>query len=297
VPCPTSAEKPVALRVERGPELDARRRLESDPALLFPLEESVVSLEIAAAPPGRVDRSSFALVPAGAPHLVRTESPIAALVTLVLRARARGRAAREYGSLDSAEFASLIARPRVLPRTRWVDELAHRYLFERDVCEKHRSAACVFLETEIVKELYFLCKEQDENRTRASVVHEEGSLAQRARAWIDAHLFSPLRVGELARECATSESTLLRTFQRELGRTPASYARERRLDAALLLLKSGRYGVGEIAARVGYSSLAAFSEAFHKRFGAPPSHVKWADRTSEVLPPHGKPPRRKRRRL
>jgi AraC-like DNA-binding protein len=291
------ADETVALRLERGPELDLRRPVDADPALLFPLEESVVSLEVAAALPERIDRSSFALVPARGVYHVRAESPVAVLCTLVFRPRARSRAAREYSTLDSAELASLVAKPRVLPRTRWVDELVHRYLFERDVCGKHRSAAAIFLETELVKELYFLCKEREENRTRASVVHEEGTLVQRARAWIDAHLFLPLRVGELVKHCATSESTLLRAFQRELGCTPASYARERRLDAALLLVKSGRYGVGEIATRIGYSNLAAFSEAFHKRFGAPPSQLKATDGEREVLPPHGKPPRRKRRRL
>jgi AraC-like DNA-binding protein len=165
------------------------------------------------------------------------------------------------------------------------------------VCEKHGSLAATFLETEIAKEMYFLCKERDEKRTRASVVHEEGDTAARARAWIDEHLFTPLRVRDLARHCNTSESTLLRAFQREVGATPASYARERRLDAALLLLESGRYGVGEVATRVGYTSLAAFTAAFHRRFGEPPSAVKRADAKLEVLPPHGAPPRRKRRKL
>ena len=104
-------------------------------------------------------------------------------------------------------------------------------------------------------------------------------------------------MSELAKHCATSESTLLRAFKRELGSTPASYVRGRRLEAALLLLKSGRYAVGEVATRVGYSSLAAFTEAFHKHFGVPPSHAKVAGGGSQRLPPEGKPPRRKRRRL
>jgi len=291
--------EPVTLRLERGPGLDGARRVEDDPALLFPVEQSVATFEPAGATAERLDRSTFALVPAGLPYRIVAESPVTTLVTLVVHDEARRRAAREYrGNLDLAELGSLVAVARVLPRTRWVDELVHRYLFERDVCEKHASAAAVFLETELVKELFFLCKEREENRTRATVVHEEGDVVRRAREWIEAHLSAPLRVGQLAKHCATSESTLLRAFQREVGRTPASYARERRLDAALLLLKSGRYSVGEVATRVGYSSLAAFTEAFHRHFGEPPSLVKGgAGATPGMLPPHGKPPRRKRRTL
>jgi AraC-like DNA-binding protein len=303
---PASQREPnaeaVTLQLERGAEIDQNRRVQSDPAILFPLEQSVVEVEIAGSASERVERSSFISIPPNAAYRVRPQSAMTSLLTLVLRPDVRQRAANEYrGNMSTEKFDALTTTARVLPRTRWVDELVQRYLFERDVCERHTSHAAIFLETEITKELFFLCKEREENRTRATVIHEEGDTVQRARAWIEANLFSPLRVGELAKHCATSESTLLRAFQRELGCTPTSYARERRLDAALLLLKSSRYAVGEVATRVGYSNLPAFTEAFHKHFGVPPSQVKGnasdAEHARERLPPHGKPPRRKRRKV
>ncbi len=301
-PSPVRHEESVTLQLERGAEIDAGRRVQSDPALLFPLDQSVLEIELTGAASERVERSSFIAIAPNAAYRVRPQSAMTAMVTLVLRSSVRERAAHEYrGHMSTEEFDRLVTTSRVLPRTRWVDELVQRYLFERDVCERHASHAAIFLETEITKELFFLCKERQENRTRATVVHEEGDTVQRARAWIEANLFSPLRVGELAKHCATSESTLLRAFQRELGCTPTSYARERRLDAALLLLKSSRYAVGEVATRVGYSNLPAFTEAFHKHFGVPPSQVKGnandAEHARERLPPHGKPPRRKRRKV
>jgi len=102
----------------------------------------------------------------------------------------------------------------------------------------------------------------------------------------------PPRFGELARHCHTSESTLLRAFRRDFETTPATYARERRLEASLLLLKSGRYTVTEVAARVGYGSLPAFTIAFRRRFGSSPSSARTAESRMERLPPHGTPPRR-----
>jgi AraC-like DNA-binding protein len=54
-----------------------------------------------------------------------------------------------------------------------------------------------------------------------------------------------------------------------------------------------------VATRVGYSSFAAFTEAFHKQFGVPPSEIKRGDSQRVMLPPDGDPrrTRRKRRRL
>ena len=102
----------------------------------------------------------------------------------------------------------------------------------------------------------------------------------------------PLLAGDLARHCRTSESTLLRSFRRETGATPAAYLRERRLQEALFLLEGGRWSVGEVARRVGYTNLAAFTPAFGRRFAVPPSEARAAVAAGELLPPHGQPPKR-----
>jgi AraC-like DNA-binding protein len=296
----------MTLRMERSAELHAvpPTRVEPCPALLVPIDTSVVLLTLGDAPSERVDRASFALVPAHTPYRVDAKSTVTTLATMLVASGARESACREYRPyVDARRFGELLATPRLLPRTRWFDEIVHRYVFERDVCAKHGSAAATFLETEIAKELYFLCAERAEMRRRTSVVREEGDVVARARARLDDNLFVPLHVGELARQVGASESTLLRAFQRELGQAPAAYARERRLDAALLLLQSGRHSVGEVASRVGYASLAAFTAAFTRRFGRAPSSVRRTDDALELLPPHGKPPqaprakRRKRKSL
>ena len=66
-------------------------------------------------------------------------------------------------------------------------------------------------------------------------------------------------------------STLLRGFRRELGCTPAAYWRDRRLDEALVLLRSGRHQVAEVAATVGYDNPTSFGWAFRRRFKRAPS--------------------------
>jgi AraC-like DNA-binding protein len=279
--------------VERGPELATAARLEAWPAIVLPLEHTVVELSVRSET-HRLDRASLAIVPRKTRFRLRGLSPVCQVLTLMIADRARTWVLEEYSPhVDERRLDQVLSAPRVLSRTRWFDEIAHRFLFERDVCEKPESIAARFLATEITKEVFFLGSEKLDDKTRASVVHEGSDVARRARAYIEAHLFEPLHLDELARFLHTSESTLLRAFRREHGMAPATYHRDRRLDEALLLLESGRHSVSEVATQVGYANLAAFTTAFRRRFRAVPSSVKV--RASTKLPPGGETPKRRAR--
>ncbi len=290
---PVKAGVPGAdLRVERGADLSRASRTDGDPALVLPLLRSAVVLR-AGTLEERLDRSRFALVPAGLRYRLVAETSAPEVVTVLLREGAWRSAEREYRRhVEPETVAEIVGRPRVFARTRWVDELLHRYLFEREICGKHTSQAAAFLETELAKEVYFLGKEQLQGQARASLAHDEGDVAKRALAWMDERLFEPFSLHDLAHHCHTSESTLLRSFRRETGSTPVAYLRERRLHEAHLLLQGGRWSVGEVAQRVGYTNLAAFTAAFGRRFGVPPSEARARQPEGPLLPPHGQPPRR-----
>ncbi|WP_426978573.1 AraC family transcriptional regulator [Pseudarthrobacter sp. O4] len=88
-------------------------------------------------------------------------------------------------------------------------------------------------------------------------------------------------VDELARRANLSRSAFAGRFTRLLGISPAAYIAERRLGRAAYLLRSTAVPVGQIAAQVGYTSEAAFSRAFRRRFGAPPR--RWGATSSVVL--------------
>jgi AraC-like DNA-binding protein len=258
--------------------------------MVFPLESSVVEITT-----HRIDRTAVAVVPAKLRYSPTSLSPITNVLTIFIDAEAMKGAEKEYRPhIELASFDEWLRTPRVLPRTRWLDELAHRFVFEREVCEKHTSQAARFLATEITKELYFACKEHVAAEHRASVAYEGSDLVHRARSFIEANLFAAESLAALARHCATSESTLLREFKREVGVTPIAYLRDRRLDESLILLQSGRFAVGEVATRVGYASLAAFTAAFGRKFGQPPSQR--AAVQAPTLPPHGAPPKPKKKR-
>jgi AraC-like DNA-binding protein len=285
------------LVVDRDAEALRRVRTFRAPALIFPLDTTIVSLR-ADVLETRLDRSCFALVPASLQH--RIEAPLSGttvVVTLVVSDALRAATVRDYRpEVEAGRLVEVLGGGRILPRTRWVDELVHRYVFECSVCERRGSKAARFLEAELTKETYFLAREQLERHTRTSVLFEGDAVAERARAWIEAHLFEPFRVDELVQQCHVSESTLLRAFRRELGVSPLAYWRRRRLEESMQLLASGRYGVTEVAARVGYDNPSAFAAAFRGQFGVSPSRARPVVSAETRLPAHGAPPVRRRRR-
>lgn len=277
----------LTLRFERDPDRLQRDYTDADPTLILPLESAVLTLSTEGLT-SRLDKSTFALVPARTAFALEATSDVAPTLMLGVQAKARDAARREYAPHFSFDvWDRIVEKARVMNRTRWVDELAHRYLFERQVSAKHDSAAARFLETELTKELFFLGKEHLERAHRASQLEQPTDLFRVAREFLEAHLFEPVSLGQLARHCHASESTLLRTFRREVGVPPHTYVRNRRLDEALLLLESRRYTATEVSARVGYSNLPAFTAAFARRFGSPPSSVKPKGNGASVLPPQG----------
>ncbi|WP_369214315.1 AraC family transcriptional regulator [Streptomyces flavofungini] len=68
---------------------------------------------------------------------------------------------------------------------------------------------------------------------------------------------------------AMSERAFTRRFRAETGESPAVWRARARLLAAVPLLRSA--SVSEVGGRIGYSSPAAFTAAFTRVFGLPPS--------------------------
>ncbi len=74
-------------------------------------------------------------------------------------------------------------------------------------------------------------------------------------------------VAQLAERATMSRSAFSATFARVLGQPPLQYLRERRMQLACRLLRDPSLGLKEVASRVGYDSVSAFSSAF-KRFSS-----------------------------
>jgi len=90
---------------------------------------------------------------------------------------------------------------------------------------------------------------------------------------VSARLAEDWTVARLARMAHMSNSSLHRATLRVYSEPPMAHVTRLRMERAELLLIHTAQSVAEIAAEVGYENPFAFSTAFSRRFGFPPSHT------------------------
>ncbi|MCH9672711.1 MAG: AraC family transcriptional regulator [Gammaproteobacteria bacterium] len=96
----------------------------------------------------------------------------------------------------------------------------------------------------------------------------------RAVSTIHTHYSATLTLDDLASAAAMSRSAFADTFRSATGVAPIEYLTKWRMLNALELLGTGTLTVGQVAGRVGYVSESAFSRAFKRQMGAPPSEYR-----------------------
>ena len=95
-----------------------------------------------------------------------------------------------------------------------------------------------------------------------------------ARGILEASMKDPPTISELARMVGTNRTKLKNGFRQLFGACVFEHLRHYRMEHALLLLRDVGMSVTEVASAVGYSSVSAFSAAFHKTFGFAPSSAR-----------------------
>ena len=79
-------------------------------------------------------------------------------------------------------------------------------------------------------------------------------------------------VAELARAAGLSRSTFSERFLQKVGMPPMEYVMQWRMTLAKDLLRREPVPLDKVAASIGYQSASAFSTAFRRQVGRPPSH-------------------------
>jgi AraC-like DNA-binding protein len=103
-----------------------------------------------------------------------------------------------------------------------------------------------------------------------TILRSHHDQAYEVREILDRDIGAMPAMSDLARRVGTSEVTLRRLFKATFGTTIVQYVRNRRLDAARVMLREGRLQVAEVAYRVGYANPPNFTAAYKRRFGYPP---------------------------
>lgn len=105
----------------------------------------------------------------------------------------------------------------------------------------------------------------------------------RAIRIMETHIDAPVSIAAIARRVSMSTRGLEQLFDRQLGQTPGSYFLSLRLAVARRLVNDTRLSMTDIASRTGFSSESAFSRAFSRQFGLPPSASRKQPSTAQTV--------------
>ena len=105
-------------------------------------------------------------------------------------------------------------------------------------------------------------------------VTEAEVLCYKLMNYIDTHIYSLKSLKELSDFADYSYGYLSALFKKTTGNSLSDYYRERKLEAARILITENRLKTTEISEMLGYSSVYAFSKAFTKRFCSSPREYR-----------------------
>jgi transcriptional regulator GlxA family with amidase domain len=106
---------------------------------------------------------------------------------------------------------------------------------------------------------------------------------QNALAFARKNLQSPLGVEELADAAHLSPRQFSRAFRSETGQSPAKAIEHLRVEAARLMLESGRHSLDVVARETGFADRERMRRSFLRAFGQPPQVIKRALQPIESL--------------
>lgn len=129
----------------------------------------------------------------------------------------------------------------------------------------------LFLESSTLSFVVEVAEQLHQDRRMISLIgRRHYDRVMEARDILDTNLVEPPSSLQLARRVGVSLTTLQANFKTVIGTTIFGYVRDQRLGMARVLLSEHGLSAAEAGYRVGFSSPAAFTAAYRRRFGHPP---------------------------
>jgi len=97
------------------------------------------------------------------------------------------------------------------------------------------------------------------------------SILDKAKRHLDMFFQLNLKISDLAKQLAVSQSYLRKLFQKHMGLTPKAYLNQNRNDHAIRLLLHTQATIKEVALECGYADELYFSTVFKQMNGVSPS--------------------------
>jgi AraC-like DNA-binding protein len=266
--------RPMGIAYERSVGFHKDFHAHDRPMILLPRGACVVKVRTAGKrPETHVIGSAMALiVPSRVEHEDQALSSIFDTLALFPSLLLVASVANDEG-LTGATAVKAMSRSQKFPRSTWLEQLAQEYVFARVVSRRESAKTLAFFERQLLVEILAAAL------GRGKAPEPPGppavdTVTGRAMRYIEANLFWDVSLPAIARHAFASPSTLLRHFRDDTGKTPHAYIKTRRLEEARRLLEAGGHAVGDVAMLVGYENFAAFTTAFTRHFGSPPSSFR-----------------------
>ena len=96
----------------------------------------------------------------------------------------------------------------------------------------------------------------------------------KAKTLIEMEVDKNFSIPALAREATISQFHFIRKFQEAFGCSPYRYQLNKRLEMSLALLQDNSLYINDVASRMGFCDIYAFSKAFKKKYGICPSKLR-----------------------
>lgn len=104
---------------------------------------------------------------------------------------------------------------------------------------------------------------------------------ERVRQYITGHFAEPLTLEQLAQVAGTSSPYLCRRFKRYTGQSVFTYLLDRRIEAAIVRLRSTNDTIVTVAMESGFRDVAFFNRKFRSRIGTSPGRYRSAEQEKE----------------
>lgn len=177
-----------------------------------------------------------------------------------------------YHSLFGSEPNPTSILQLAMPATVWavVQDIVH--------CPFTDRLYSAFLQSKATELLCYTVSALNKLRREAVLIGVCGGIHEHTRLQVAERIFRteltrPPSLDDVARRVGMNRNSLTAGFREMFNTTPYDYSRRIRLERSRDMLRTGTLRIERIASVVGYTNHAAFSRAFSKEFGFPPSEA------------------------
>ncbi len=162
--------------------------------------------------------------------------------------------------------------------------------FMRCIDELYAQTACSTLMVKNYCEQIVTMAARDFLDSRSVVPHTEqviradGATVYAVIRYIEENIYSMGTIRDMAGELGYSATYLSHLFKERTGTTLQSYIHYKRIECATQLLHCGGLTISQVASRLGYESVQAFSKSFRRIMGVSPTQYLQAEKNTQTVP-------------